>query len=287
MTSRGLSSATPRKIAAAPSPTQVMPGLSTSKTPASISARPTDAEDDRGDVAAAPLLRGREHGALAQPGDRRHARRAQRGHQRGEHGQPGAEHAAPTMIVRASITVPRVGQVDAERREQRARSPGRRRSRRARRRPRRPARSTKASITTEERIWRRLAPSVRSIANSRVRWATVIENVLKIRNAATNSATPAKISSAVFRKPMNSPTSSRWDCDVLGPGLDLERRSAAPRSGWRRAAPGVVPGSAATLIWSSLPSLPVIRCASGRVSSAIVAPPNESTSPSVAIPTSV
>ena len=60
---------------------------------------------------------------------------------------------------------------------------------------------TQASSTTEHRIWRREAPSVRSIANSRVRWATVIENVLKIRNAATNRATPAKTSSAVFRKP--------------------------------------------------------------------------------------
>ena len=32
---------------------------------------------------------------------------------------------------------------------------------------------------------------MRSIANSRVRCATVIENVLKIRNEATNSETPA------------------------------------------------------------------------------------------------
>ena len=32
-----------------------------------------------------------------------------------------------------------------------------------------------ASISTERSTWRRLAPSVRSIANSRIRWATVIE----------------------------------------------------------------------------------------------------------------
>ncbi len=67
-----------------------------------------------------------------------------------------------------------------------------------------------ASTTTEVMIWRRLAPRVRSIANSRVRWATVIEKVLKMRKAATNSATPANTSSAVLRMPMNSPTSSCW-----------------------------------------------------------------------------
>ena len=141
-------------------------------------------------------------------------------------------------------------------------------------------------MTTEARIWRRLAPSVRSIANSRVRWATVIEKVLKIRNAATNRATPAKISSAVFKKPMNSPTSSRCDCTFWAPvSTSTEFGSAALRLAASRS--GVVPGVAATLIWSSSPSLPVIRCASGRVSSVIVAPPNESTSPRVAMPTSV
>ena len=71
-----------------------------------------------------------------------------------------------------------------------------------------PSPITKASSTTLRTSWRRLAPSVRSIANSRVRWATVIENVLKMRNAATNSETPEKMSIAVLRNPMNSPTSS-------------------------------------------------------------------------------
>ena len=67
---------------------------------------------------------------------------------------------------------------------------------------------TNASRVTEETIWRRLAPRVRSIANSRVRWATMIEKVLKIRNAATNRETPAKIKNAVFKKPVSSPMSS-------------------------------------------------------------------------------
>ena len=35
-----------------------------------------------------------------------------------------------------------------------------------------------ASISTEPTTWRRRAPSARSSASSRVRWATMIENVL-------------------------------------------------------------------------------------------------------------
>ena len=45
---------------------------------------------------------------------------------------------------------------------------------------------------TEPRICRREAPIVRNVANSRVRWATVIEKVLKMTNAPTKSAMPAK-----------------------------------------------------------------------------------------------
>ena len=57
-----------------------------------------------------------------------------------------------------------------------------------------------ASKPTLVRIWRRDAPSVRSSPNSRVRWATVIENVLKIWNAPTNSDTPANTSRAIRKK---------------------------------------------------------------------------------------
>ena len=54
-----------------------------------------------------------------------------------------------------------------------------------------------ASPTTERNTCRRLAPTTRSSASSRVRWPTVMENVLKIVKPPTNSAMPAKISSAV------------------------------------------------------------------------------------------
>ena len=49
---------------------------------------------------------------------------------------------------------------------------------------------TNPSRTTEASTWRREPPSVRSVANSRVRCATVIDSVLKMTNAPTKSATP-------------------------------------------------------------------------------------------------
>ena len=49
-----------------------------------------------------------------------------------------------------------------------------------------------ASAATAARIWPRVAPSARSIANSRVRCATVIEKVLKMMNAPTSTAAPGE-----------------------------------------------------------------------------------------------
>ena len=63
---------------------------------------------------------------------------------------------------------------------------------------------TNDSAMTEFSTWRREAPSVRNRANSRVRWATVTVNVLKIRKLPTSSATPANTSSAVRMKPSAS-----------------------------------------------------------------------------------
>ena len=57
-----------------------------------------------------------------------------------------------------------------------------------------------ASLTTTPSTCRRVAPSARSIANSRIRWATVIEKVLKMMNAPTRIAAPASASSAGVRK---------------------------------------------------------------------------------------
>ena len=53
------------------------------------------------------------------------------------------------------------------------------------------------SVSTERRTWRREAPSVRSRPISRVRWATVMLKVLKIRKPPTSTDTPANTSSEV------------------------------------------------------------------------------------------
>ncbi len=64
--------------------------------------------------------------------------------------------------------------------------------------------TTSASITIEVRTCRREPPSVRIVANSRVRCAIVIESEFAITKLPTKSATPAKTSRNVLRKPMNS-----------------------------------------------------------------------------------
>ena len=53
---------------------------------------------------------------------------------------------------------------------------------------------TNASSNTERKTCRRVAPSVRRVASSRVRWAIVIESVLAMTKLPTNSATPANAS---------------------------------------------------------------------------------------------
>ena len=103
--------------------------------------------------------------------DQRHA---QPDHQRHDD-RAGREHRAG------------VRQVDPGRLEQRV--DGRRERDAAQQAEQRPhqRRSATPRSPTEVRICRRDAPSVRSIPNSRIRWATVIENVLKIGKAPTKS----------------------------------------------------------------------------------------------------
>ena len=64
-----------------------------------------------------------------------------------------------------------------------------------------------ASTSTERRTWRRDAPSVRSVASSRVRWAIVIDSVFAITKLPTNSAIPPNASRKswkMLRKPLVS-----------------------------------------------------------------------------------
>ncbi len=55
-----------------------------------------------------------------------------------------------------------------------------------------------ASSMTDRETCRRLAPTVRSNAISRVRWATSIEKVLRMMNAPTKTAIDAKTSRNVL-----------------------------------------------------------------------------------------
>ena len=64
--------------------------------------------------------------------------------------------------------------------------------------------TTRASITIDPSTCRREAPSVRIVANSRVRCAIVIESEFAITNVPTKSAMPPKASRKLCRKVMNS-----------------------------------------------------------------------------------
>ena len=57
-----------------------------------------------------------------------------------------------------------------------------------------PRPTTVASAMTPRMTWRRDAPSVRNVASSRVRWATVIDSVLKMTKEPTNRAIAANAS---------------------------------------------------------------------------------------------
>ena len=106
-----------------------------------------------------------------------------------------------------------------------------------------------ASPSTDRNTCPRLAPMTRSSASSRVRWPTVIENVLKIVNAPTNNAIAAKISSTVEMNPselstaLESSLATVWPLTTSTPG---GRSLAIARARLTLSAPG----AASTLIVS-------------------------------------
>ena len=139
------------------------------------------------------------------------------------------------------------------------------------------------SISTENRTWRRDAPSVRSVANSRVRCAIVIEREFAITKAPTKSAIPAKPRRNFcrkFRKPLTSSASFVACASPLLTCVPLGRivRTLAISSACE------TPAFFAIRIWSSLPSLSNSDCATGRSNPASVAPPIDDTAPYLAIP---
>ena len=112
---------------------------------------------------------------------------------------------------------------------------------------------TRPSSTTERRTCLREAPSVRSVANSRVRWATVIDSVLKITNAPTSSAMPAKPSSTLRIMPMPSLTSAASSSACLA--LSLTSRL-----------PGTICSTASTSSLAEVPGFAAIETLSKRPS---------------------
>jgi hypothetical protein len=143
---------------------------------------------------------------------------------------------------------------------------------------------TSASRITEPRTCRRDAPTVRSVANSRVRCATVIESVLKITKAPTNSAMPANVSRKYRMMFVNVVTSAESSLACSVPDRTV---TDVPSSLRMRAtsSSGATPSCAAACTESSSPSLSRSAWAVGTSKMANVAPPSELTSPYLAIPT--
>ncbi len=138
---------------------------------------------------------------------------------------------------------------------------------------------TSASPTTFRSTWPRVAPRVRTMPNSRTRWATVMEKVLKMMKAPTNSATPAKVSSAGVRKLEISPATSSlcsWAFSSAVSTFAVSGSAAATRS---RSWVAETPSWADAKTIEVSPSRSNQRWASSKVVSTTVAPPIDSTSP--------
>jgi hypothetical protein len=280
----GLRMATPRKMTTAPAPTAAMRlsmsrnSPSTSKpTPISVTTEPMierrRIERDRGIAASA---------RIAATGGTRVAFRAGMNDDTSVITTP---TTSETITVRTSKTVPVDGRSIPT-----APSTPRRPSAISTPHPRPIAEATSPtspdSSMTELSTWRRLAPRQRSRASSRVRCATMIEKVLKIRNAPTNSATPANASSAVEKKPRPFWISLEERCAWSAPVMlsYLEGTAAAMRS---RSWSEVTPGWATTSISLNLPWLSRTCWAVFRSKTARVAPARLSAWPKPTIPETV
>ncbi len=143
--------------------------------------------------------------------------------------------------------------------------------------------TTNDSRMTDVRTWRREAPRVRSVANSRIRCAIVMESEFAITKEPTKSAIPPNASRKPWRNVMNSfvseASSSAWASPLT---------ACAPWGRIGRISPSSssveTPGLPATAISSSRPSFSKSRCAVGRSNPARVAPPIERFEPNSTIP---
>ncbi len=141
-----------------------------------------------------------------------------------------------------------------------------------------------ASPSTALSTWRRLAPTARSMASCWVRWATVIENVLLMRNAPTSIATTAKTS----RNTLNGPKASanRARSSALSTSAVTTSTSSGTRGSMRDASSAAdVPSAAVMVIPSTRPWSASSAWAAASVKRTVLAPAGESAVPKVATPT--
>ena len=143
-----------------------------------------------------------------------------------------------------------------------------------------------ASPRTERKTWRRLAPTMRRSASSRVRWPTMIEKVLKMVKAPTNSEMKANTNSAVEKKPSALSTALACSLATVCPdttSTPCGRTRAIPR--WTDAA--FAPGASTTSMVSKRPTSPRTAWAVGTSKAATVAPARFLTVPKRAMPVMV
>ena len=103
-----------------------------------------------------------------------------------------------------------------------------------------------ASPVTDVRIWRREAPIARSSADSRVRWATRIENVLWMLNVATIRAMPANASRMIWKKPRKSLSMSACCSAISSSWASASMRAGISSAISSRRLSALTPSSAAT-----------------------------------------
>ncbi|GIV00261.1 MAG: hypothetical protein KatS3mg014_1876 [Actinomycetota bacterium] len=141
-----------------------------------------------------------------------------------------------------------------------------------------------ASSSTDAVTWRRVAPSARSSASSRVRCAVTMEKVLAITNEPTKREIPAKTRSAVRKNPSASLNASAFSSatEALVTASSPFGNTAWIRS---RSSSAGTPSAASTLMASYTPTLSKRSCAVRRSKKASVAPARLSASPKPAIPT--
>ena len=124
---------------------------------------------------------------------------------------------------------------------------------------------------------------MRSVANSRVRCAIVIDSELAITKLPTNSAMPANASRKVFRNERNELVESEAFCASWAPV-----RTCVPGGSTVRicltSVCGLMPGLALARMSSSLPTLSKSRCAVASWNPASVAPPSELAEPNLTRP---